>query len=170
MRYTVEIRGETPLLQNRFHKAKSSSPEEEARAAAYRGPGGRICHPASSIPKLIAAAGPPAGRSVGRRRIQSSVRVIGDDIPILSKGREEYEPEVDSRPVSENGSRSIRNRAKIEEWSSRFVLEFDDGVVTPDEVHELLSRGGRSLGIGDYRPERGGTFGRFYIQSWCREL
>jgi hypothetical protein len=33
-------------------------------------------------------------------------------------------------------------------------------------IHQLFEEGGRRIGIGDFRPERGGPYGRFAIVSW----
>ena len=50
-------------------------------------------------------------------------------------------------------------------------LEIDTAILRPEQVDEALNLAGRIIGIGDYRPEKGGGFGRFsaaikYYVAW----
>lgn len=76
--------------------------------------------------------------------------------------------EIDSRPVviPATKGRIMRHRPRLNAWGSEFFLEVDESLVDLTLVHECLSEGGARLGIGDFRPEKGGPFGRFQITSW----
>jgi hypothetical protein len=54
----------------------------------------------------------------------------------------------------------------LETWSVSLDLQIDDEILPSDHVHAILSDAGRRAGLGDYRPQRGGPFGRFSIVSW----
>jgi len=74
--------------------------------------------------------------------------------------------EVDSRPVVIQRARIMRHRAKLEKWSVRLSLEIDDNILDTETVHQILTDAGRRAGFGDFRPPRGGPFGKFCITKW----
>lgn len=74
--------------------------------------------------------------------------------------------EIDSRPVVIQRARIMRHRARLEEWSVEFHLEIDDEIIPVDNVHQILNDSGKRAGLGDFRPSKGGPFGRFIVTSW----
>lgn len=74
--------------------------------------------------------------------------------------------EIDSRPCVVQRARIMRHRSRLESWTLKFQIEIDDEILPPEHVHEMLSDAGRRAGLGDYRPQRGGPFGRFQVVSW----
>ncbi|MDE0220440.1 MAG: hypothetical protein OXJ90_14335 [Spirochaetaceae bacterium] len=61
--------------------------------------------------------------------------------------------------------RILRTRAKFDTWGLRFTVEVDDELVDKQQLATWLDIGGRRIGIGDWRPERSGTYGRFEVVS-----
>ena len=57
----------------------------------------------------------------------------------------------------------LRYRPEFPEWSATLNIEYDDDNITSDAIASLLYRAGMSVGVGDWRPERNGDFGRFEI-------
>lgn len=58
----------------------------------------------------------------------------------------------------------IRTRGISTEWATILTISFVTPLVTEKTVANLLSTGGRSSGVGDWRPEKGkGTFGQFKL-------
>lgn len=45
-------------------------------------------------------------------------------------------------------------------------LEIEETILDPSNVHEMISDAGRRAGIGDFRPSKGGPFGRFQLIEW----
>ncbi len=62
-----------------------------------------------------------------------------------------------------NRNRLLRTRAKFDEWACTFVVECDDAQVDQRHLKSWLDIGGRRIGLGDWRPERSGTYGRFQM-------
>ena len=58
-------------------------------------------------------------------------------------------------------SRILRTRAKFDEWSCAFTLDCDDEIVDQEQLEMWLDIAGRRIGLGDWRPEKSGTYGRF---------
>jgi hypothetical protein len=58
----------------------------------------------------------------------------------------------------------IRTRAISPEWASIITISYVKPLVTEKAIINLLSTGGRSAGVGDWRPQKGkGTFGQFRL-------
>ena len=65
-------------------------------------------------------------------------------------------------PVVVQRSRILRTRAKFDTpWSCTFELDVDDEQIDQSHLLEWLDIAGRQIGLGDWRPEKSGMFGRF---------
>ena len=65
-------------------------------------------------------------------------------------------------PVVVNRSRILRTRAKFElPWSCTFEVDVDDELIDQNRLLEWLDIAGRQIGVGDWRPEKSGMYGRF---------
>lgn len=184
----VQIEGITSLIQHRFSEqseeevkastrligAKYGLPREEAEHAAYRLPNGELYHPGTAIVRLLREAGSnhkiKGSRKSVKYAVPGAVIVLDDVIPLLDPGTGSplSDFEVDSRPVviPATKGRVMRHRPRLDKWAMRFDLEIDDGLLPPDFIHQLLEEGGRKIGLGDFRPEKGGPFGRFIVTEW----
>lgn len=182
---SVNIRGISPLLQhafgvefenpdpNRLVLVQHGTPREQAEAVTYRDDEQQVFFPGAAIARLLREAGTNHKLKGSRRSVKfvvpSAVLVPEDHIHVLTKNGERREDfEVDSRPVTipSTKGRIMRHRPRWDDWTAEFTLEIDPTVLPVDLVHQLLEEGGRRVGIGDYRPEKGGPFGRFEIVHW----
>jgi len=76
--------------------------------------------------------------------------------------------EVDSRPVTIPATRGrvMRHRARFNEWSCRANLRINTSILDAATVRQIMSEGLAQIGLGDFRPERGGPFGISSLVSW----
>lgn len=58
-------------------------------------------------------------------------------------------------------SRILRTRARFDEWSCTFRVEVDEELVDQEQLEGWLDIAGRRIGLGDWRPEKSGHYGRF---------
>lgn len=49
-------------------------------------------------------------------------------------------------------------------WISEFNIMFDENVISLEQVIQMINLGGFSVGLGDWRVERGGNFGMFHVE------
>jgi hypothetical protein len=102
--------------------------------------------------------------------VPAAVLVTEEAIPVLNgDGKTPIADfEVDSRPVTipATKGRVMRHRPRFDAWSMRFMVRVNDSLLPTDFVHKLLVEGGQQVGIGDYRPARGGPFGTFIVTLW----
>lgn len=179
----VKIEGASPLLINRFKendeitqavkkstKKDYGTPREQAEATAYRDDKtGLIWIPTTWITGAIKTVSSDYKLPGTRKSIKSVIG--GVVIPVAEKAYFDgklklADIEVDSRPVVIQRARIMRHRARLENWSVEFEIEIDETIVPVKNIHELLTDAGKRAGLGDFRPQRGGPFGRFLVTSW----
>ena len=68
-------------------------------------------------------------------------------------------------PVVVQRSRIERTRARFDEWGCTFILEADDELVDIGQLQAWLAIAGRRVGLGDWRPQRSGHYGRFEVEK-----
>ena len=69
-------------------------------------------------------------------------------------------------PVVVQRSRILRTRAKFDTpWSCIFEVDTDEELIDKSQLLEWLDIAGRQIGLGDWRPQTSGTFGRFTVQG-----
>ena len=69
-------------------------------------------------------------------------------------------------PVVVKGIRLMRTRARFDPpWNCAFTLDADDELIDLEQLQRWLHIGGRRIGLGDWRPEKSGEFGRFKVTS-----
>lgn len=188
----VEIKGTTPLLQHRFTEAAEMNastrnilveqpiPRDEARKCAYIDPKtNRHWFPGGAVSRLLRESGGNHKLRGSRRSakfvVPAAVIVMDDAVTVLNSdtGRavtgDEFE--VDSRPVviPSTKGRVMRHRPRHDKWAAKFNLRINEAVLPVEFVHKLLGEGGQQIGLGDFRPEKGGPFGTFRVVSWKEE-
>ena len=62
-------------------------------------------------------------------------------------------------------ARILRTRAKFDTWGVTFTVEVDDELVDKEQLASWLDIAGRRIGLGDWRPEKSGHYGRFEALS-----
>lgn len=179
----VEIKGSAALLQHRFGEQAEISvgkqsrrvninerdPREEATAVAYIDKNGELYHPAAAIIRLLREAGAGHKQKGTRKAIKyivpAAVRSTEETIPLFNgDGGRAKHFEVDSRPVviPATKGRIMRHRPRLDTWSAKFTLAINEDILSNETIHQLLTEGGESIGIGDYRP----MFGTFQVMLW----
>jgi len=185
----IVIAGMSPLLMNRFtDEAQMQSgqgtsavivgsrgtPREQAEPKLYRDKSGRICVPGPNIFSGLIESGKfhKTGKSkVTTARsslIPAGIQILDVECPLQNRGKKEPAWEVDSRPVVNPSTRGRRlcHRPRFDEWSLAFRLEIDLKMFDLKFVRQLVDDFGSRVGLGDFRPDRKGPFGRFKVVEW----
>lgn len=104
-------------------------------------------------------------------KIRSGVIVTTDknkleyDGPRTTKALWESKKHTDIRSVVVQRARLMRCRPVFHEWACEFELVYDESVIDKADIIRLLDTAGTMIGIGDFRPEKGGDFGRFEVEE-----
>lgn len=63
------------------------------------------------------------------------------------------------------GSADLRYRAEFKDWQMNMLLQYNaSGNLTIEQIINCINAGGYMVGIGEWRPEKDGNFGRFHIE------
>jgi hypothetical protein len=178
----LTIMGTSPLLVNKFsEKAKREMAEKQAKtpknakaardpkaefeASLYHMPGKKNVYgiPASGIKNAIVSAcrfvdGLPMSIATGAFHVHEDAGGL-----VALKGK----PVLDERIVRigkfGNKIATPRYRGRFDEWSCAFKIEYNQNVISAEQLVHLLDNAGFSIGLCEHRPEKRGSLGRFQV-------
>jgi len=176
----VPILGITPLIVHRFsEKAKrqmldamqgrkspkqAKDPEAEYEAGFYRLNDGR--------PGMIAGAFKDA--TVGGARFYHAVKMteiksflwflgeLGNDGRMMVPIEGEPNMREDVVRVGRGGT-DLRYRPQFLQWKTTLTITYPFSSLTRESVLSLVDAGGMGVGVGEWRPEKGGEFGTYCV-------
>jgi len=184
-RIKVELSGKTPLLLHRFTDAAQmqatsgasgtlvgdrGTPQEQAEQCLYKDEDGKPCIPQPNLFRCMIDAGKFFKNGKSKVTTQKSsllpacLEIEGVTIPIQHK-----EPwAVDTRPVRipSTGGRILRHRACFNDWSLSFEMELDTEMMGAKMLRDIVDAAGKRVGLGDFRPDCKGPFGKFVVTKW----
>jgi hypothetical protein len=178
----LRIVGTSPLIQHQWsNKAKEMMREKhagkktknrdvrniknEAEEAAYKDANGKYGVPAMAIKSAIIGA---AHKDLGIEKtlVKKALFLVCDDkngvIPFDSDLK--YVTREDCVRVGA-GSADLRYRPEFRSWGCVVAFEIDNELLKSEDVVNLIDRAGFGVGICEWRPEKGGEFGRFVVDS-----
>lgn len=181
-----KIEGISPILFHRFadiddvqsnmmrpKQNKNQTPLEIAMRSAYIDDKGELYYPSRCMMAAIVDAGKHT--KIGKSKVTTakSTTVYGG-LEILEEnlyfGTKAFE--TDSRVVTNasTGGKVLSHRAKLPiGWQLSFSMRIDSEVFDIKIVEQLIKDAGTKCGIGEYRPNRKGPFGRFIIKELERK-
>lgn len=179
VRVAFRVTGETPLLMNRWsNKAINQmvgkmvglpvprGPKDltgEFENSYYRNLEGQLAMPCRIVKAAIVEGAIATGGVTSKAELKRGLRVLGYTSPIKLKTGTKVE--IDCRIAQNNGTPDMRSRAVIPAgYSFDVVLQFPT-ILTPDKVTAAFQGAGFSIGLCDWRPEKGGDFGAFNIEA-----
>lgn len=183
---SVTIRGVTPLLMHAFTDADQmtatsgsrasaaasdrGTPEDQAREHLYFSADGEtIILPQPNVFSCIVSAGKffKAGKSkitTQKTSLLPACLFFRDtEFPLEHGGWS-----VDTRAVRipSTGGRIQRHRPIFHEWALTFTADLDTDEMSERLLREIVDAAGNKIGLGDFRPECKGPYGRFRVDAW----
>jgi len=175
----ITIEGISPLIMHAWSdkaikqiedkhqlKAKEAKavrdPEAEFQGARYKIAGTKLDGiPVDTLKACAVEAGLAA--DIPKTHLRKSFFVIpshGEFVPIICKGG----------PVSRRdmvrigmGTADTRYRPEYTNWACTFTVEFNARLISIEQLVNLFDVAGYSVGIGEWRPQKSGRFGRFKV-------
>lgn len=99
-----------------------------------------------------------AKKTIGRAAFQ----IIGDMVEI--KGTPTMREDM-VRIGGQSKTADLRYRAEFKEWSTTFKIRFNPLAMSAEQIVNLFNYGGFSVGVGEWRPSRDGSYGQFHVAS-----
>lgn len=170
----IEISGTADLIQNRFSQKsveqmlkahmgisvqrERKKPREVLEDATIYNMDHKVAMPPTAF-KLAMIAAATQIKGLKKTQLRTALFVVGNSIPITY---EQTTPRMDITRTSGIGrTPDVRFRPSFQGWKARIVIQFAD-TLTVQTVVDLLNRAGQ-VGVGEWRPEKNGTFGTFRV-------
>ena len=71
---------------------------------------------------------------------------------------------IDCRSVCVSGKRLMRYRPVFDKWAVDVEVTFDPAIIEERQIVDSMRAAGSLIGLGDFRPNKGGHFGRFSVE------
>lgn len=180
---TIHIKGITPLIAHRWsEKARrmmldaqqgrkapkqSRDPEADYEASRYRFPDGADGFPVMAFKKATVAGGARAfGKSVKMTELRQHIVFLADGIGtdgtqlmrLITTGPKMREDMVRVG----NTTADLRYRPEYTEWAVDLRIEFIPSIIDLGSVVSLVEAGGAN-GVGEWRPEKNGSYGMYRV-------
>lgn len=162
--------GTRPNLLN-----EKEDPRATAGKAVYRLPKSQqLAVPGAAFARMAREAG-GAHKARGTRKslkyiVPAAMIVLDELCPLYLRDRKTpiVDFEVDSRPVTipATKGRVMRHRARLNEWVAKVRIRLNEDIMAESIARQLFVEGLQQIGIGDFRPEKGGPFGTASIVEW----
>lgn len=177
MKIAVTIQGVTPLLMAKFEpdmlksksKNKEETIEEMAEKNAYRDKKGKLGIPARNIFVCLVEGGKyvKMGRGAitnSKSSVLSAGALMSDEFCLLNQDKYEV---LSMSAVNNNiKARVMTYKPMFKTWELSFTLSIDTELFDSDIIKKIIASAGKRIGLGSYRPDRKGTYGKFEIKSF----
>ena len=175
MKAKVEIEGVTPLLMNRFRdaqiegksKKKTEEKEQDIEDKLYLTEDGKPYIPSVYFWRAMIDAGKRmqirGQKKATYSKLVGSVVEVNPDV-IELKGK--YIPYRTSAVNPMTKGRMMVTRPMFTKWSCSFEINVAGDQISPETINTLLVEAGQTTGIGDWRPEKKGKFGKFMVTKF----
>jgi hypothetical protein len=168
----LEVEGVTDIIQNCFCQKtieqmlrkhmglsvqkENKVPRECVENATIRNIKREVCLPPVAFKCAMLTASMQI-KGMMKSRLRPILFIEGQSIPITY---EKMVPRMDMVRTA-TGMPDVRFRPMFVNWKARLCIQFAD-TLPPQTVVDLLNRAGK-VGVGEWRPERNGTFGIFKV-------
>ena len=184
----ITIKGQTPLICNKFTdeaqlaatsgtrstlKGDGGTPHEQAEQKLYVGHDGLPMIPQPNLLRCLIDAGKffKAGRSKVTTQksslIPSCVEIAGAELPI--RHREPWTVDTRAVRIPATGGRILCHRPRFDDWEIDFAAMLDTDEMAETFFRHIVDKAGRAIGLGDFRPDNKGPFGKFAVTNWTAE-
>ena len=176
----IKIKGTTPLIFHKWsekakkmikdkeggkaHKGREiRDPKKEYEESFYYNKDKQICITCDAIKQSLVGA----CRSINglpMTIVRGAVFIVGDTENLIKVDYKKKEMREDMVRVG-NGSADIRYRGQLTDWNIQLLIKYNADVLTAEQVTNLVQIAGFSQGLLEWRPERGGSFGCYEVET-----
>lgn len=171
----IRIVGDSPLISHKWSdkakqmmldkqmgkavpKKEPKDPEQEYRDSLYEHPDGGYGFPSVAF-KAAAVSACRSVDGIKMTEARAAFHVPGELVKI------DGTPEMREDMVRIGmGTADIRYRGEFKQWSATLLIRFNENVLTPSQIVNLFNVAGFGVGIGEWRPEKDGSYGMFHVE------
>lgn len=109
---------------------------------------------------------PGQGKATWTKKFEAGIAFFSNvDIGINPETVDYIDIYANADGMRGSGKRVMRRFPIIPKWSATFDVHILDPIITEDIFSGIVEQAGMFIGIGRYRPEKGGTNGRFALSN-----
>lgn len=150
------------MLDKQMKKAKTAkeakNPEQDYKESLYLHPDGGYGFPAVGF-KASAVDACSHIEGVTKVEARGSFHIVGDMVKL--KGSPSMREDMVRIGM---GTADIRYRAEFREWECDLLIRYNANMLSPSQIINLFNVAGFAIGVGEWRPQRDGSFGMFHVQ------
>lgn len=180
---SITLRSISPYTQSRMHHTpkmeKENAQDYEERTWREKttvNDDGVICIPGMAFKqaldraaKMLSLQIPGRGKATYTKHFAAGV-MIPENLALGVKKDDAVKITINANAdgVRGSGKRVIRHFPQVQKWSGVLECFILDETITPEVFERHAKEAGMLVGVGQYRPENGGTNGRFVCDdfSW----
>jgi len=191
---TLKVVGDTPLIMHKWsEKAKREILDKQTKKAKTKGydvrnpvgdfidsmywlsceptekteeafeeaiqAGARFGFPSVAFKESAVAAGYRSGVTKDKVSTYAAFHINGEFIEIHGT------PEMREDMVRVGmGAADLRYRGEFKKWYAIFDVRYNASAISVEQVVNLFNLGGFACGLGEWRAEKGGTFGMYHVE------
>ena len=189
MNVSIKIEGRTPLLMHAFTDAAAAratsgtrlattgdmgSPREQCELLLYRSEhDNRIVIPQPNLFRCLLDAG--KFHKIGRSKvttqksslIPAAVSLYEVEYPLIYK--DDWKVDTRAVRIPATGGRILRHRPCFDDWALEFDVDLETDMLGIKLFRSIVDDAGKKIGLGDFRPDTKGPFGKFDVVRWETE-
>lgn len=151
------------MLDKQMKKAKQAKaakdPEQDFKDSLYEHPDGGYGFPAVAF-KSAAVDACSHVEGVTKVEARGAFHILGDMVKIDGSPT----PREDMVKIA-MGTADIRYRGEFRVWRAVVRIRHNVNVLSAEQIVNLFNTGGFAIGVGEWRPQRDGSFGMFHVAT-----
>lgn len=139
----------------------SGEPDEKTEAGFEKAiqNGARFGFPSVAFKASAVAAGFRVGVTKNMVSMNAAFHIDGEFVEIIGTPRMREDMVRVGMGVAD-----IRYRGEFPEWRATFAVRYNASALSLEQLVNLFNLGGFACGIGEWRAEKGGTYGMYHIE------
>jgi len=136
---------------------EKKDPQRDYEESLYKLPNGKNGFPAVAF-KSAAVNACRFVEGIKMTEARGAFHIVGDMVEIMG------EPSMREDMVKVGmGASDIRYRAEFKKWKVKIRIRYNANAISQEQVVNLFNVSGFGIGVGDWRPERDGSFGMYHV-------
>ncbi len=152
----LKIVGDTTLICHRWDGSLRSLSVKDWRESLYKHPDGGFGFPVAGFKKCVVQAAHDMNMKM--TQVRKAFHILGDIAKIRGK------PQPNESSIRLPGCKpSLHYRGEFPKWTVDLLIQYNPYDISDYRIVDLFNIAGYGTGVGEWRPERNGQFGRFHV-------
>ena len=159
------VKARQAILDKQMKKAKAAQPakdpDELYQECFYRTPGGEYGFPAIAF-KAAAVDACSHVSDLTKVEARGAFHIDGEILPLQDYTGPNMRQDMVRIAM---GTAHVRIRPEFPTWAVTLNIRYNSGVLSLEQIANLFTVAGFSIGVGEHRPQRDGQWGMFHVSS-----